>query len=88
MSWRFLGQLIAYAMLIVMPIAAVAMRAESLLTTDIVVSQAGAWNIVYQPLGFVLFYIAAMAVAFLPPFDLPTAEGEPSLPSPCAPSPC
>ncbi|MHB1332139.1 MAG: complex I subunit 1/NuoH family protein [Sulfuriferula sp.] len=75
-GWRFLGQVIAYSMLIVMPITAVAMRAESLLTTDIVVSQKGLWNIVYQPLGFVLFFIAALAVSFLPPFDLPTAKGE------------
>jgi len=75
-GWRFLGQLIAYAMLIVMPITAVVMRAESLLTTQIVVSQAGLWNIVYQPLGFVLFFVAAMALAFLPPFDLPNAQGE------------
>lgn len=75
-GWRFLGQLIAYAMLIVMPITAVAMRAESLLTTRIVISQADSWNIVYQPLGFILFFVAAMALAFLPPFDLPTAKGE------------
>ncbi len=75
-GWRFLGQLIAYAMLIVMPITAVVMRAESLLTTQIVISQAGLWNIIYQPLGFVLFFVAAMALAFLPPFDLPTAQGE------------
>ncbi|MBS9405326.1 NADH-quinone oxidoreductase subunit H [Halomonas sp. TRM85114] len=75
-GWRFLGQLIAYAMLVVMPITAVAMRAESLLTSTIVTSQAGLWNIVYQPLGFVLFFIAAMALAFRAPFDLPTAPGE------------
>ena len=75
-GWRFLGQLIAYSMLIVMPITAVAMRAESLVNTAIVGSQAALWNIVYQPLGFVLFYIAAMALAFRSPFDLPTAEGE------------
>ena len=75
-GWRFLGQLLAYAMLIVMPITAVAMRAESLVTTDIVISQAGLWNMAYQPLGFALFFIAAMGLAFLPPFDLPTADGE------------
>jgi len=75
-GWRFLGQLIAYSMLIVMPITAVAMRAESLFTTQIVVSQVQVWNILYQPLGFVLFFIASMALAFLPPFDLPTAKGE------------
>lgn len=75
-GWRFLGQLIAYAMLIVMPITAVAMRAESLVTTDIVTSQATTWNVLYQPLGFLLFYFASMAMAFLPPFDLPNATGE------------
>ena len=75
-GWRFLGQLVAYAMLIVMPIATVAMRAESLATTAVVRSQEGAWNAVTQPIGFVLFFLAAMAVAFIPPFDLPTAPGE------------
>jgi len=75
-GWRFLGQLIAYAMLIVMPITAVVMRAESLLTTQIVISQSGLWNIIYQPLGFILFFVAAMALAFLPPFDLTTSKGE------------
>ncbi|MCF6272889.1 MAG: NADH-quinone oxidoreductase subunit H [Rhodobacteraceae bacterium] len=75
-GWRFLGQLIAYAMLVVMPITTVAMRAESLSTITIVESQAQLWNIVYQPLGFVLFAIAGMAMAFVPPFDLPNAEGE------------
>jgi NADH-quinone oxidoreductase subunit H len=75
-GWRFLGQLVAYAMLIVMPLSAVAMRAQSLVTTTIVASQALLWNAVAQPLGFVLFWLAAMAVCFLPPFDLPTAPGE------------
>ena len=51
-GWRFLGQFVAYAMLIVMPITAVAMRAESLSTVDIVTSQSALWNIAYQPLGF------------------------------------
>jgi NADH-quinone oxidoreductase subunit H len=75
-GWRFLGQLIAYSMLIVMPLTAVAMRAQSLATSDIVASQAALWNVLTQPLGFVLFYLAAMALAFVPPFDLPTAAGE------------
>jgi NADH-quinone oxidoreductase subunit H len=75
-GWRFLGQLIAYAMLVVMPITAVAMRAESLSTVQIVTSQAGLWNIAYQPLGFALFAFAGMAMAFVPPFDLPTGAGD------------
>lgn len=75
-GWRFLGQLVAYGMLIVMPIAAVGMRAQSLSTTAVVQSQGDAWNAVTQPLGFVLFALAALAVAFLPPVDLPVAPGE------------
>ncbi|MDQ3542012.1 MAG: NADH-quinone oxidoreductase subunit H, partial [Chloroflexota bacterium] len=75
-GWRFLGQLVAYSMLIVMPITAVAMRAESLSTTAIVRSQETSWNLLSQPLGFVLFWIAAMAACFLPPFDHPLAPGE------------
>ncbi len=75
-GWRFLGQLIAYAMLVVMPITTVAMRAESLSTIDIVKSQEMLWNIAYQPLGFLLFLFAGMAMAFIPPFDLPVAKGE------------
>lgn len=75
-GFRFLGQLVGYSMLIVMAVTAVAMRAESLFTTDIVTSQAGLPNAVYQPVGFGLFFLAAMAVCFLPPFDLPTAPGE------------
>lgn len=75
-GWRFLGQLVGYSMLIVMPLTAVAMRAESLFTTQIVESQGPLWNIVFQPAGFVLFFLAALAVCFLPPFDLPTAPGE------------
>lgn len=75
-GWRFLGQFIAYAMLIVMPITAVAMRAESLSTTQIVLSQAALWNVAYQPIGFVLFVVAAMGVAWLPPVDLPTGGGD------------
>lgn len=75
-GWRFLGQLIAYGMLIVMPLTAVGMRAESLSTTAIVTSQAALPNALAQPLGFVLFVLAALAVCFLPPFDHPIAPGE------------
>ncbi len=75
-GFRFLGQLVGYSMLIVMPITAVAMRAESLLTTEVVTSQAPLINAIYQPIGFAAFVVAAMAVCFLPPLDLPTAPGE------------
>lgn len=73
-GFRFLGQLVGYSMLIVMPVTAVVMRAESLLTMDVVESQSALWNVLAQPLGFVLFFLAALAVCFLPPFDLPVAD--------------
>ena len=75
-GFRFLGQLIGYSMLVVMPITAVAMRAESLVAGTIVASQATLWNALFQPLGFVLFLIAAMAICYLPPFDQPVAPAE------------
>ena len=75
-GWRFLGQLVGYSMPIVMAIVGVAMRAESLLTTRVVESQTPLWNALYQPIGFAVFFLAAMALCFLPPFDLPTAPGE------------
>jgi len=75
-GWRFLGQLVAYSMLIVMPITTTVMRAESLSTSAIVESQAVSWNAVTQPLGFILFWLAAMAACFVPPFDHPLAPGE------------
>ena len=75
-GWRFLGQLVAYGMLIVMPLAAVAMRAESLSTVAVVLSQAALPNALAQPLGFAIFWVAALAICFLPPLDLPVAPGE------------
>ncbi|SHF42960.1 NADH dehydrogenase subunit H [Salegentibacter echinorum] len=75
-GWRFMGQLIAYSMPIVMAITATVMRAESMNMMAVVESQTGLWNIVYQPVGFLLFYAASLALTFLPPFDLPNAPGE------------
>lgn len=75
-GWRFLGQLVGYSMPIVMAIVGVAMRAESLQNTTVVESQVVIPNAIYQPIGFAVFLLAAMSLAFLPPFDLPTAPGE------------
>lgn len=75
-GWRALAQLIAYSMPVVMVLTATVMRAESMFLIDIVKSQQSLWNILYQPVGFILFYISALAIMFLPPFDLPVAKGE------------
>jgi NADH:ubiquinone oxidoreductase subunit H len=34
------------------------------------------WNIVYQPLGFIIFFVCALAECNRTPFDLPEAENE------------
>lgn len=75
-GWRAMAQLIAYSMSVVMAITAAVMRAESMGMSEIIQSQVPVWNIFYQPVGFLLFYFSVMAMAFLPPFDLPDAEGE------------
>ncbi|MCU0323276.1 MAG: NADH-quinone oxidoreductase subunit H, partial [Chitinophagaceae bacterium] len=38
--------------------------------------QTGWWNVVYQPVGFLLFFICALAECNRTPFDLPEAENE------------
>src|SRR5699024_5697745 len=75
-GWRAMAQLIAYSMAVVMAITAAVMRDESMGMLEVVRSQAQLWHIIYHPVGFLLFYFAVMAMAFLPPFDLPVAEGE------------
>lgn len=53
-----------------------AMAAESLSTRQIVEAQAGVWFIVWQPLGFAIYVIAALMMSFRRPFDLPQAGSE------------
>src|SRR5258705_12659137 len=36
----------------------------------------GSWHVVYQPLGFLIFFICALAECNRTPFDLPEAENE------------
>ena len=43
---------------------------------DIVEAQAEIWNVVYQPLGFFVFFVAGLAEAQRIPFDLPEADGD------------
>lgn len=75
-AFRAIGQLLSYAMPIVMSIVAVGMRAQSLSMTQVITSQETLWNILYMPLGFVVFYTFALALSFLPPFDLPVSGPE------------
>ncbi|HQS23723.1 MAG: NADH-quinone oxidoreductase subunit H [Sphingobacteriia bacterium 24-36-13] len=76
---RGASQAISYELAMGVALIAVLMISGSLSLKTIVDQQMapGAWwNIVYQPLGFILFFICAMAECNRTPFDLPEAENE------------
>ena len=75
-GFRFIALMLAYEMPIVMAVTAAAAPAASLSPDAIVDVQASVPMAVAQPLAFALFVPAVMAVAFIPPFDLPQASGE------------
>jgi len=70
--------LIAYELPLGLGILGVVLAAGSLRLEDIIEQQAtsGTWNILVQPLGFLVFLIAAFAESARLPFDLPEAEQE------------
>jgi len=76
---RGASQAISYELAMGLSLIAVLMIGGSLSLKTIVDEQmaSGAhWNIVYQPLGFVIFFICALAECNRTPFDLPEAENE------------
>lgn len=75
-SLRTCAQMISYEIPMGFSVIGVVMLAQSMSLVDIVEAQAGLWNVVYQPLGFFVFFIAAIAEAQRIPFDLPEAEGD------------
>lgn len=77
---RAAAQSISYEIPLALAVLAVVMMSNSLSTIDIVQQQSGygilGWNIWRQPVGFVIFWIAALAECERLPFDLPEAEEE------------
>jgi NAD(P)H-quinone oxidoreductase subunit 1 len=77
---RAAAQSISYEIPLALSVLAIAMMSNSLSTIDIVNQQAGygilGWNIWRQPVGFLIFWIAALAECERLPFDLPEAEEE------------
>ncbi|MBD2548214.1 NADH-quinone oxidoreductase subunit NuoH [Microcystis elabens FACHB-917] len=77
---RAAAQSISYEIPLALAVLAVVMMSNSLSTVDIVSQQTGAgifsWNIWRQPVGFVIFWICALAECERLPFDLPEAEEE------------
>ncbi|MGB3508195.1 MAG: NADH-quinone oxidoreductase subunit NuoH [Microcoleaceae cyanobacterium] len=77
---RAAAQSISYEIPLALAVLAVVMMSNSLSTIDIVEQQSGygilGWNIWRQPVGFIIFLIAALAECERLPFDLPEAEEE------------
>lgn len=75
---RGASQIISYELAMGLSLIALLMLTGSLSMKTIVEQQmnSGIWNIVYQPLGFLLFLISAFAECNRTPFDLPEAENE------------
>jgi NAD(P)H-quinone oxidoreductase subunit 1 len=77
---RAAAQSISYEVPLALSVLAIAMMSNSLSTIDIVEQQSGygilGWNIWRQPVGFIIFWIAALAECERIPFDLPEAEEE------------
>ena len=77
---RAAAQSISYEIPLALSVLAIAMMSNSLSTIDIVQQQSGygilGWNIWRQPVGFIIFWIAALAECERLPFDLPEAEEE------------
>ncbi len=76
---RGASQMISYELAMGLSLIALLMLTGSLRLSVIVSQQAEGmfnWNIMYQPLGFLIFFICAFAECNRTPFDLPEAENE------------
>ena len=74
---RASSQMISYELAMSLSIITIVMMTGSLSMREIVAQQQGFhWNILYQPLGFLIFLICAFAETNRSPFDLPECETE------------
>jgi NADH-quinone oxidoreductase subunit H len=75
---RAASQAISYELAMGLALIGLLMTTGSLSLKTIVEAQVAGnwWNVVYQPLGFLIFFICAMAECNRTPFDLPEAENE------------
>lgn len=80
---RASAQMISYEIAMGLSIIALIMMTGTLSLNEISAQQAGGagsdwnfWNVVYQPLGFIIFIVCAFAECNRTPFDLPECETE------------
>lgn len=74
---RGASQMISYELALGLALIAVLMLTGSMQLSDIVkTQQQNGWNVLYQPLGFLIYFICSLAECNRTPFDLPEAENE------------
>jgi NADH-quinone oxidoreductase subunit H len=76
---RGASQMISYELAMGLSLIALLLMTGSLRLSVIVGQQSEGmfnWNVMYQPLGFLIFFICALAECNRTPFDLPEAENE------------
>lgn len=80
---RASAQMISYEIAMGLSIIALILMTGTLSLSEITTQQAGGaggnwnfWNVIYQPLGFLIFIICAFAECNRTPFDLPECETE------------
>ena len=73
---RSSAQMISYELSLGLAVVGVVIISSSLSLREIVEQQRGLFNIVTQPLGFLIYLTAAIAETNRTPFDLPEAESE------------
>jgi NADH-quinone oxidoreductase subunit H len=73
---RAAAQMLAYEAFLGLSLMGVVLLAGSFAMADIVAAQQGAWFILVQPVGAVLFFIASLAAAHRLPFDLQESEND------------
>jgi NADH-quinone oxidoreductase subunit H len=73
---RALHQMVAYEIPMILSIVGIVALSGTLNLMEIVNAQAKLWYILLQPLGAIVFFIAALAELERIPFDLPEADSE------------
>ena len=74
---RGASQMVSYELPMGLALIAVLFMTGSLKMSEIVTNQVQhGWHIIYQPLGFIIFFVCALAECNRTPFDLPEAENE------------
>jgi NADH-quinone oxidoreductase subunit H len=73
---RAVAQNIAYEIPMLLSLLAVVLMANTLSMRGMVLAQGALWNVIVQPVAFLIYFVAGMAETHRAPFDLPEAESE------------